>query len=143
MIAVEPGKEVTVEEIADDLIGGVEKGPRVYTERQLARKIRLEDARMSRIDETAMPDRAADYLLRKQLQQEALSARLTKAQAALLALVIEGWSAADISQRFGMSYDNVRRRLRLLKKRLESGGSPYDGLYEVYWREVHRYVYRK
>ncbi len=136
-------KTFVEDETADQLLMDESDGTRVYTERQLARKIRLEDRRIPEMDETAIPKLAADYLVRKQLAQMAHSATLSKAQAALLALAVEGWSPVDISRRFDIPYDEVLRRLRIIRKRLQSGGSPWDGLYEVYWQEVHRYVYRR
>jgi hypothetical protein len=131
-----------VEAASSALMEAVE-GVRVYTERQLARKCRLEQARLPEIEETAMPRLAADYLARQQVMLLVESARLTKLQASLLGHLVEGWQLADISREYGIPYTELVRRYRILRRKIEAGGSPYDGLYEVYWREVHRHVYRK
>ena len=131
------------EEAADAFLKEALQGVNVYTERQLARKIRLENARLPEVEETTMPPRTADYLVRQQLKLMVESARLTKPQAALLALVVEGWRLIDISEHYAIPYEDVLRRFRIVCWKIKKGGSPYDGLYEVYWREVNRHIYRK
>lgn len=133
-----------LEEAADNLLAEISDGPRVYTEHALARKIRLEHERIAteETDELETPVVALDYLLVKQVRLMIESAKLTKLQAAVLSLILYGWDPADVAERFGISYDRALRLLRIAMMRVERGGSPYDGLYEVYWSEVHRYVYR-
>ena len=128
---------------ADEILKGVGGGIRVYTEKALARKIRLEAARLPEADETAMPREAAEYLVRRQVALLVRSARLSRLQAAVLALVVEGWSLSDIARRFGIHYRKAARVYHRARIRIESGGSPWDGLYEVYRMEVRRCIYRR
>lgn len=114
-----------------------------YTERGIARKVRLERARLLELDETAFPSEATEYIFRAWFQQLVESARLSKLQAAILGLSAEGWTARQVSRQFGMKRAKVRWHLSMARKKLACGGSPYDGLWGVYWQEVHRYIYRK
>ena len=132
-----------LEKAADRLLAGTSRGPRVYTERALARKIRLERARLPEAEVTAMPQPAADYLVRRQLELVAQQAGLTRLQAAVLALAVEGLGAVEIAREFGISHYAVQRQLRIARRRIAAAHSPYDGLFEVYWHEVHRCVYHK
>jgi DNA-directed RNA polymerase specialized sigma24 family protein len=132
-----------LEETADQLLSESENGQRTYTERALARKIRLEERHLPEMNETAMPGPAIDYIQRRQMALLVDSARLTRPQAAVLTLALQGWDPCEIADEFSLPYEKVIRQLRIARARVENGGSPYDGLYEVYWREVHRYVYRK
>jgi len=132
-----------LEQEADRLLTELVDGTRPYTERQLARKIRLEESRLPETDETAVPQVVVDYLLKRQAELLASSARLSRLQAAALALALQGLSARQIAVRIRIPYGMVRRALRAARRRIASRPSPYDGLYEVYWSEVNRYIYRK
>lgn len=136
-------ENTTIEEVADELLLQDGSDVRVYTERQLARKMRLEKDRLQDVEETAIPVEAADYLVRRQVELMTESGGLTKLQSAVLAHVIDGWQLIDIARHYGMGLDRLKRQYRIALERIERGGSPWDGLYEVYWREVHRYVYRR
>ncbi|MEN6371123.1 MAG: LuxR C-terminal-related transcriptional regulator [Armatimonadota bacterium] len=133
-----------LEEAADELLREAAGGrKRVYTEKQLARKIRLESKRIPDAGECCLPTEALDYLLRKQIKLMIDCSRLSKLQAAVLFMILEGYSLTEIAQNYDISYDSVRRALRIARNKLSRRSSPYDGLYEVYWSEVHRYIYRK
>ena len=132
-----------LENEADRLLRETNDGVRTYTERQLARKIRLETPKLPEIEETALPNEAVEYLLRRQVELLVDSARLSRLQAAVLSLALQGWSTRQISARFGIPYTTTKRLLASGRRRIARSPSPYDGLYEVYWSEVHRYVYRR
>ncbi|MEN6521256.1 MAG: sigma factor-like helix-turn-helix DNA-binding protein [Armatimonadota bacterium] len=139
-----PADRLLLEEAADEMLREEAGGrKRVYTEKQLARKIRLESKRIPDAGECCLPAEALDYLLRKQISLMIDCSRLSKLQAAVLFMVSEGYSLTEIAKDFDISYDSVRRALRTARSRLSRNNSPYDGLYEVYWSEVHRYIYRK
>jgi DNA-binding CsgD family transcriptional regulator len=132
-----------LEEEADGILEGLDGSMRVYSEKQLARKIRLEECRMPVVGETDLPAEVADYLLACQLRHMIETARLTRLQGAVMGCVLMGWSAEEIASRFGIALQKVKRALKAARRRIAQRGSHYDGLYEVYWSEVHRYVYRK
>lgn len=135
---------IDLEEVADRLLAETHgPGRRAYTERQLARKIRLEDRRMIEVEETSLPTVVVDYILREHARLLVSSAVLSKLQAAVLTLSIRGLRPIDIAAEFGVPYWLVDRALRQARARLMDGSSPYEGLYEVYWSEVHRYIYRR
>lgn len=131
-----------LESAADALLAEMDDGAKTYTEKALARKIRIEDKRLDELEELATPKVAIDYLMISQVQLLINSAKLTKLQGAMLVMALYGWDPNDISHKFNLPYDRVIRLLRITRGRVARGGSPYDGLYEVYWSEVHRYVYR-
>lgn len=131
------------EAAVDAMTVGEENGTRIYSEQSLARKMRIEAERSEVIHETAMPDAAANYLLSQQIWHYVKTRALTRLQASVLSLSLRGWGARDIASEFRIPYSAVERALRVAKWRIARGESKYDGLYEVYWREVHRYIYRK
>ena len=132
-----------LEEEADRLLIDYRDNLRTYSERALARKIRLENERLPEVEETRTSNVVTDYLLHRQIELLIGCARLSKLQASVLSLALSGWHPAEISSRFGISYQIVKRALRIAQSRIAGNSSPYDGLYEVYWQEVNRYVYRK
>lgn len=132
-----------MEQDADEILKKPDRHTRTYTEKQLARKIRLEDRRMTVVDETSVPAVVVDYLLAGQLKLMVETARLTKLQAAVLGFSMLGWTTVEMAYYFDISPIRVKRARKSAQRRISRGGSPYDGLYEVYWSEVRRYVYRK
>lgn len=136
-ILLEEAADILLREAADD------ERKRVYTERQMARKMRLESKRILEAGECCLPTEVTDYLLKKQIRLMIDCSRLSKLQAAVLCLTVEGHSLGEIAGNFEIPYDSVQRALRVARRKLSRNNSPYDGLYEVYWSEVHRYIYRK
>jgi len=132
-----------LEETADLLTVGKTQSARIYTEKALTRKIRLERSRQFDFDETALPDSAAHYILKSHIKIAISSAHLTKFQSAVVALEMMGWSAADISEHFNLPYYKITRAIRIARRKIRRGSSPYDGLWEVYWSEVRRRGYRR
>ncbi|MBI2844539.1 MAG: hypothetical protein HYX78_14180 [Armatimonadetes bacterium] len=133
----------SLEDAADELLGGAPGGARIYSERALTRKIRTESVRLKIVDETQLPEITLDYLLHSQIRLLIDSSRLTRFQASVLALSLTGWDITDIASRFRLGYNRVARALQIAERKVSEGGSPYDGIYEVYWQEVHRYIYRR
>ncbi len=131
------------EEIADSFLSPQSKDVRIYTEQALARKIRQERRRMQDFDETAIPESAAAYILKRQIELTIASAGLTRFQAAVMTMAMMGWNATDIAARFGLPYHKILRALRISRRKIKKGSSPYYGLWEVYWSEVMRRGYRK
>lgn len=132
-----------LEETADSLVAKETQYARIYSEKALARKIRLERSRTLDFDETALPDSAAHYILKSHIKIAISSAPLTKFQSAVIALEMMGWSAKDISERFRLPYHKIIRTIRIARRKISRGVSPYDGLWEVYWSEVRRRGYRR
>jgi hypothetical protein len=132
-----------VEQAADELLRNLNSEHRIYTEKQLARKTRLERMKLPDLDDTTMPTEAAEYLLRGQIELMVQSARLSKFQGAVLTLALEGQTMQEIATSSKIPYHTIARTIRIARSRVAKVHSPYDGLYEVYWHEVHRYVYRK
>lgn len=142
-IYVDAERGEQLEKAADDLLKVVNGEMRTYTDRHLARKMRLERLRLPELNELSTPSEAESYLFEQEIRSMVDTGRLTKLQGAILMLVFEGISILGISLQFGLTPHRVRQVLKAARKRLTTGGSPYDGLYEVYWQEVNRYVYRK
>jgi hypothetical protein len=132
-----------MEQVADELLRDFNQEDRIYTEQQLERKIRLEQSRYSNQNVITIPNEAAEYLLRKQVELMVQSAKLSKLQGAILVLTLEGLTVHEIATSTKIPHHIVARTLRIARYRISKAHSPYDGLYEVYWNEVHRYVYRK
>lgn len=133
-----------LEEASDKLLSEqTGDGARCYTEKQLSRKIRLEDKRLPVSDGSYIPSEAYDYLLHSQMRLMVEGAKLTKLQASALELALLGYKAREIAEAYGISAKTIESALRAARSKLSRSRSPYDGLYEVYWSEVHRYVYRK
>jgi len=118
-------------------------GVKCYTEKQLSRKIRLEDKRLPESDGCYIPSEAYDYLLHSQIRLMVEGAKLSKLQASVLELALLGYRVKEIAEEYGISAKTIESALRSARFKLSRTRSPYDGLYEVYWSEVHRYVYRK
>lgn len=133
----------SLEAAADALLAELGDEVRVYSEQALSRKMRIEAGRMAEVEETATPEVVIDFLLRRQIELLTDSARLNKLEASVLGLAIQGWKPFEIAERFGLALDTVCRVLRIARRKISKVSSPYDGLYRVYWQEVHRYVYRK
>ena len=132
-----------LEETANQLLAELSDGEgRVYTERQLARKMQLEAERMPEVEETASPSIVVDHILREHTKLLISSAKLNKLQAAVLTIALSGLRVVDIAIEYDIPYWLVDSTLRQAQIKLKNKHSPYDGLYEVYWSEVHRYVYR-
>lgn len=135
--------EESLEELADEILAKLDDGPRTYSERALSRKIRRENARLPEVEETEVPCVVVDYLLQKQIQLLIDSCKISRTQASILALSIHGWKVIDISLEFKIPYPTVLQLIERTRRKLAQTRSPYDGLYEVYWGEVNRYIYRR
>jgi CRP-like cAMP-binding protein len=136
-------KTESFEEAADSIISRNMENTRIYTEKALARKIRLEQKHMLDFDDTALPESAAHYILKSHIRLTVSSAGLTKFQSAVTTLAMMGWSPRDIADHFELPYHKIIRALRIAQRKIKHGTSPYHGLWEVYWSEVRRRGYRK
>ncbi len=128
---------------ADELLKESSDGERTYTERQLARKIRTQDQQTPLVDDSAASIEGKQYLIRRQLLEAVQSAHLTRLQAVVVGLWLRGFSASDIAEKYEMKSNSVSKVLKRAQRRIANICSPYDGLYEVYWSEVNRCIYRK
>lgn len=132
-----------VESAADAILLESGDGVKIYSERALERKMRIEAKRMPDMEETSLPHVVIDYLLHSQIELLMGSAVLTRFQAAVLELAIQGWQPAQIADDFHIPLHIVKRTLSIARRKVSQRRSCYDGLYQVYWQEVHRCIYRK
>ena len=137
---------LTEEEIADGIIrdcGGAKIG--LYSERQLARKMRDESTRLSHIAEAEFPTIASAFLFERLVIRVLWESGLSALERKVCGMLLSGYTRSEIARRLGMSKQRVGYLFLRIRAAIEARPryDPYFGLYEVYWAEVNRYIYRK
>ncbi len=141
--AVASGNCELAADILIGLCGGSSIG--VYTEKQLSRKIRDEDKQIPNVPEEQAPSSVGAYIFERSALQFIRSARLNRTESIACAMMFAGFKLCDIAGRLHIHRNKVAR----IKKRLRSALislqylDQYYGLWEVYWQEVNRHIYRK
>jgi DNA-binding CsgD family transcriptional regulator len=117
---------------------------RIYDEQALVRKMRNELARLPEVREEQVPNDVIEYLIERHIEQKLDSARLSPREYVICGLHLLGCSPGEIASLLHLSRQHTRRLLKraLFKVAKRRKKSKYDGLYEVYWQEVNRTVYR-
>lgn len=123
--------------------GGASIG--LYSEKQLARKIRDEDARLPVVREWDALPTLADHLFRRLAGRIVREFGLTRLESRVCRLLLDGNSPSDAAGILGMSRQRFARLLLRVRAAVEKRlrRDRYYGLHEVYWQEVNRYIYRK
>lgn len=141
------GSETYLENAADALLaatGILNVGAAVYTQTQLERKLRNEQARLSRLEETAPAPEMVDYICERQLEDLIGASRLTQVQEAVYRLFAAGMNCRDISATLGIKRQPIGFHLRSARQKVRAAyrQGRYAGWYEVYLSEVNRPAYR-
>jgi len=134
------------EAAADSLIkssGGAKIG--IYTEKQLTRKLRDEDKKLPVVSEAQVPPSLAAYLYEKSAAGLLRNSGLNELDLIACRLMLLEYDFCDIAKRLGIHRNRVFRLRNRLKKILKAQRNldRYYGLWEVYWQEVNRHIYRK
>lgn len=129
---------------ADELLAGETlDGIRVLTERQLLRKIREEISRLPEARVDQLSAQVVDYIMSRREEQLLCRVKLSRPQREAFCLSLRGHAPSDISKRVGISRPRVVVALFDASQQIKRSRDKYEGLWEVYWSEVHRHVYRK
>ena len=143
---VEEMGNAEVEAIADELIGRnsfMSDGTRILTERQLMRKIKDEFRCLPEVPLDGLPPDAIEYVIERHIALLLKNIKLTGFQREAYVLHLQGWAASDIAAHVGISRQRVNDAILFARRETLRVRDKYAGLHEVYWREVHRYIYRK
>ena len=134
------------EEIADAIIercGGARAG--IYSERQMMRKMRDERSHLPKVAEIAHQPIVAEYILEKLTDRLLRESGLSRLERRMCILLLEGYSRLQAAGMLGISRQRGQQLFLRIRAVIEARPrrDPYHGLYEVYWQEVNRHVYRK
>ena len=135
-----------VEAMADELLSRnhfTSDGTRIFTERQLMRKIRDEFGWVPEAPLDGLPPEAIEYLIERHIALLLKNIKLTRFQREAYVLHLQGWAASDIAAHIGISRQRVDDAILFARGETLRVRDKYAGLHEVYWREVHRHIYRK
>jgi len=134
------------EEIADAIIkvcGGTRIG--LYSERQLARKIRDESAYIPQLADATCPAVVKEYISKRLVYRVLWESGLTGLERRVCVLLLDGFSREAAARHLGITGQRVGHLLLRIRALIEARPryDPYFGLHEVYWAEVNRHIYRK
>jgi len=138
---------VELEKAADEMLrsaGLLQGRRRVYTQRQLDRKARLEKRRLAEHPDSMPSDEMIDYLAERQIDELVDVSGLTAIQEICYRLYTCGLSCGEIAATLDLSYHVVAARLRAAERKVRAAykEGQYAGWYEVYLSEVRRTVRR-
>ena len=139
-------EEASLQKAADELLAkeGFTLGDiPLLTERGLFRKIRREINRAPVLAEDALPEQVCEYLIERYIRQLGKDKKLTRMQLKVYELFLRRLPLSDIAQRVGLTRQRVRHALQTARNHADNAQGKCDGLQQIYWREVRRYVYRK
>ena len=139
-------EEASLESAADELLAkeGFALGDiPLLTERGLLRKMRREMDRAPVLPEDALSEQECEYLIERYIRQLGKDKKLTRMQLRVYELFLRRLPLSDIAQRLGLTRQRVRHALQTARSHEDNKQGKYDGLQQIYWREVRRYVYRK
>lgn len=136
-----------LEQAADDLLeaaGLLGRETGAYTHKQLMRKMRLEEHRVPKLDEFALPAEVADYLVESLMDELVDAARLSAMQEICYRLHASGLSVRRISATLRIKRQVIAAHLGIARRKVQRAvrQGRYAGWYEVYLSEVNRPVYR-
>ncbi|MHB9036255.1 MAG: hypothetical protein ACYC64_06280 [Armatimonadota bacterium] len=134
---------IELEEVSDILlanVGGLGREGGTYTQAQLERKMRDEQARLPRIEECGVPSEVTDYLLERRLDDLIDVSKLTALQEICLRLCVAGLKRKDLAATLGLTPARTALALRIARRkvRVAYDEGKYAGWYEVYLSEVNR-----
>ena len=116
---------------------------RLFTERRLLRKMTRDYSRAPDLHDDDLPGQVLDYLIDRRISQVTRGAGLTGLQRTVYGLHLRGLSVTQITEEVGLSRQRVSIAILMARDQIRKTRDPYEGLQEVYWREVRRPIYRK
>ena len=140
------GETADLEAQADQILsahGSELDGARLFSEKRLLRKMRRELDYRPHVAEDDPPEEVIGYLIERHISQALQVTGLTRLQLKVYELFLRGVSISEITRRLKLSPQRIRMALQTARSHARKTRGKYDGLYEVYWSEVRRYVYRK
>lgn len=125
--------------------GALGRKPGAYTEAQLARKMRDEQARLPRIEETSLPSDLVNFLAERWIEDLIDASGLTVRQEIIIRMHLSGMDCEKIASALGRRRQSVLVLLREARRKLQAtyADGRYAGWYEVYLSEVNRPAYRR
>jgi hypothetical protein len=136
-------RDLELERLADEMLARSNGRAPALTQAQLFRKMKRDAARAAEIDPIGLPDAVWEYLLERHISQRLKGLRLTRIQRMIYAAHLRGLPLTDIADLFAVSRQTIHRSLRRARAEESSrAADKYAGWQEVYWQEVHRYIYR-
>lgn len=146
--STEPAETIDLERAADELLAqhgylGGDSG--IYSQAQMERKIRNEDKRLPRLEETGIGPDTVDALLERRIEELVDAASLSPLQEIIYRFHAAGFGCRRISSVMGVRQRLLERRLRTVKRKIKAAyeDGRYAGWYEVYLSEVNRPAYRR
>jgi hypothetical protein len=119
-------------------------GVRIYSERDLVRKIKKEMQRLPNVGPDDLPDEVTEYLIDRHIESVIRGVALSGLQTSVYTMHLRGFTVNDIARQLRVSRQRVSSVILQVKRAVAARrNDKYAGLYEVYWREVNRYIYRK
>ncbi len=111
-----------------------------YSQRQLDRKIRNEQRRLPKIEESGLPSEVSDYLFTQQIDDLVDVSNLTALQETVFRLSAAGLTCKEIAKNFGLSRKRTYVTLKIARRKVQAAyeEGKYAGWYEVYLSEVNR-----
>jgi DNA-binding CsgD family transcriptional regulator len=132
-----------LEMIADVLLMSLDKDKTqpVFSESQLERKRR----RAARVEECVAPDFPDGYAMTDIAEVDELlnDAHLSDREKSAWKMRFEGYCVSEIARSLQVSSPTVERLLRSAEYRIRSMKQGFFGFNEVYYGEIHKFIYRR
>ena len=116
---------------------------RLFTERQLARRIKREALLFSRTYGGGLPAAVCEFILEKHINLLLENVSLNRLQRRAYTLYLRGLPEPAIARRLRVSRTRAMTLILKASRKIGQTKFKYAGLYEVYLSEVNRYIYRK
>jgi hypothetical protein len=140
-------RKVSLETLADKEISRHGHGLgsiRLFSETRLQHKARREAGRFREVLVDDIPDEVVEHLFEQWIARQLSQCKLTRFQRAVYEMNLRGLSVAEIAGQVGQSRQRISAILSDTRHTVRNRPrDKYDGLEQVYWQEVRRYVYRK
>jgi len=134
---------IEMEEVSDILlanVGGLGRTSGTYTQAQLERKMRDEQAHLPKTEEHGVPAEVTDYLLERRIDELIDVSGLTALQEICFRLCVAGLKRKDLAATLGLTPSRTALALRIARRKVRAAydEGKYAGWYEVYLSEVNR-----
>lgn len=138
---------IDLESAADELLFNcncIGRAHGIYTQKQLDRKIRDEEARLPNLDKAGISSELVEYLCERQIDELIDTANLSSVQEIIYRLDVAGLSLITISATLEIKHQTIEVHLRRARRKVRAAyrQGRYAGWYEVYLSEVNRPAYR-
>jgi hypothetical protein len=140
-------RKVSLETLADREIGkhGHSLGSiRLFREIRLQHKAQREAKQSREVLVDDIPNEVLEHLFEQWIARQLSQCKLTRFQRAVYEMNLRGLSVAEIAAQVGQSRQRISAILSDTRHTVRNRPcDKYDGLEQVYWQEVRRYIYRK